>query len=377
MRGTIAEQVPTTATTAVTSGMSTDELMAAIVNVQQAVQSLSLIAKNLETRVKELETREAQYLQERAGTVVNNASNSSAPWMPVIATSPADMLYLNVGGQKFTTSKATLLRMKGSYFEDVLIKNPQSVEFFIDHDPQYFGIILNFVRDGKLRNADLKSVDLEDLRDEFKFFKIPVPPTIRQSKEKAPEIQISEEDLAQRVPLFEGGTVLTPVHKFKIYEWLPNKKLTLLYKATVDGFSADAFHAKCDDKGPTLSVIQSKEGFIFGGYSAQSWGGNGFKTDHTTFLYTLTNPHSLPPTKYILKPLEAAHAIMCYNFYTVVYGGGVHAIQVCSLSNEVPNSWVNFPGSFIDSTGKGKETFTGASAFSTSEMEIYSVSSLS
>lgn len=373
MRGTVQEQVPLT--TAATTGMTTDELMAAIDNVQQAVQHLSMVAKNLEARVKELESREAQYQQEKsnAGTTVNNASTSSTDWwMPIIATPPADVLYLNVGGQKFTTSKATLLRTKGSYFEDILIKNPQSIEFFIDHDPQYFGIVLNYIRDGKLRNGDLKTVDLDDLREEFKFFKIPVPPTLKQTKERTPEV-IPEGELSQRATLFEGGTLLAPAHKHKITEWLPNKKFTLMYKATVDGFSADAFHAKCDDKGPTLAVIQSKEGHLFGGYTAQSWGGNGFKTDQTTFLYTLTNPHSIPPTKYVLKPLEANHAIMCYNFYTVVYGGGVHALQVCSLSNEVNNSWVNFPGSFIDSTGKGKDTFTGGSSFTSTEIEIYSV----
>lgn len=369
MRGTIQEQVPLTTATA---GMTTDELMAAIDNVQQAVQHLSIVAKNLEARVKELETREADRNRiNTTTTTVNNASMSSA-WMPVFATPPADVLYLNVGGQKFTTSKATLLRMKGSYFEDILIKNPQSVEFFIDHDPQYFGVMLNYIRDGKLRNADLKTVDFDDLRDEFRFFKIPLPPMLKQTKDKTPEV-IPEEELTKSITLFEGGTVLTPAHKFKITEWLPQKKFTLMFKATVEGFSADAFHAKCDDKGPTLAVIQSKEGYIFGGYTAQSWGGNGFKTDHTTFLYTLTNPHSLPPTKFVLKPLEANHAIMCYNFYTVVYGGGVHALQVCSMSNEVNNSWVNFPGSFIDTAGKGKETFTGGSSFTTSEIEIYSV----
>ena len=35
----------------------------------------------------------------------------------------------------------------------------------------------------------------------------------------------------------------------------------------------------CDDKGPTLIVIQSSEGWIFGGYTTQSWSGWGIYYD--------------------------------------------------------------------------------------------------
>jgi len=159
----------------------------------------------------------------------------------------------------------------------------------------------------------------------------------------------------------------------KISEWLPNKTFTLLYKAARDGFDALNFHHVCDKKGPTLTIIQSKPGdFLFGGYTAQTWDGSGYKSDPTTFIFTLTNPHLIPPTRYPLKTGEAPHAIMCYSFYSAVFGHG-HDIQVVSLANSSSNSMTNFPGSFADLTGKGKETFTGGPNFCAGDVEVYTV----
>ena len=38
----------------------------------------------------------------------------------------------------------------------------------------------------------------------------------------------------------------------KIYEWTGGKNLELLYRGTKDGMSADVFHNKCNNKGPTI-----------------------------------------------------------------------------------------------------------------------------
>ena len=57
-------------------------------------------------------------------------------------------------------------------------------------------------------------------------------------------------------------------------EWLGNEyKWKLLYRASEHGYTGESFHEYCDDKGPTLVIIKSTEGWIFGGYTTQSWGG--------------------------------------------------------------------------------------------------------
>lgn len=46
----------------------------------------------------------------------------------------------------------------------------------------------------------------------------------------------------------------------------------LCYRASEDGWSAEDFHTSCNDKGPTLTLVQVEEN-IFGGFSGQSWEG--------------------------------------------------------------------------------------------------------
>ena len=44
------------------------------------------------------------------------------------------------------------------------------------------------------------------------------------------------------------------------------------WRASVDGWAASTFHAKCDGKGPTVTIIRVGRKYIFGGYASLSWG---------------------------------------------------------------------------------------------------------
>ena len=60
-------------------------------------------------------------------------------------------------------------------------------------------------------------------------------------------------------------------HGFTVMSWFPPcASCTLLFRARIDGKTAADFHRCCDNKGPTLIVIQSG-GNIFGGYTSKSW----------------------------------------------------------------------------------------------------------
>jgi len=62
----------------------------------------------------------------------------------------------------------------------------------------------------------------------------------------------------------------------KINSWLP-KPITsnqLLYKASINGWSANIFHQFCDNKGSTITIATLIDGRIIGGYSPISWGTN-------------------------------------------------------------------------------------------------------
>ena len=47
-----------------------------------------------------------------------------------------------------------------------------------------------------------------------------------------------------------------------------NKQFDLLYRGSRDGFGSKEFQAKVEGKGPTLTIIKSKQfGRVFGGYT--------------------------------------------------------------------------------------------------------------
>uniref|UniRef100_A0A8C1Q6T7 TLDc domain-containing protein n=1 Tax=Cyprinus carpio TaxID=7962 RepID=A0A8C1Q6T7_CYPCA len=66
---------------------------------------------------------------------------------------------------------------------------------------------------------------------------------------------------------------------------LGNVKLSLLYKASVHGYKASAFHQRCDHRGPTLLVAYNRSGYIFGGYTSVDYAQSGqYITDREAFL---------------------------------------------------------------------------------------------
>ena len=54
-------------------------------------------------------------------------------------------------------------------------------------------------------------------------------------------------------------------------EWCGDYQWKLIYRASNNSFSYDDFHEYCDDKGPTLIIMRTLEGWILGGYTTQSW----------------------------------------------------------------------------------------------------------
>ena len=59
----------------------------------------------------------------------------------------------------------------------------------------------------------------------------------------------------------------------------------LLYRATRDGFTNQAFHTKCDGKENTITIIKSNLNYVFGGYASSAWNSLGYYiNDPNAFL---------------------------------------------------------------------------------------------
>jgi archaellum component FlaC len=180
----------------------------------------------------------------------------------------------------------------------------------------------------------------------------------------------------QQNQLFVGGTLLTTYHQVQLNRFYgnENQEWKLVYKATKNGFDSRICHQCCDNQGPTLTVIQSSEGYLFGGYTAASWDieNNLWMVDTTAFLFTLTNPHNILPTKYTINS-DGRNAIR--SGYPSGLAFGCWDIRIYLQKNHNSQSNIDFPQNYIDSTGRGNSTFTGSVRFSTPDIEIYRLAS--
>jgi len=96
------------------------------------------------------------------------------------------------------------------------------------------------------------------------------------------------------------STIIDKENELKIKEWInPNKNISfeLLYKTGEKQFKASDFHKYCDNKGPTLILIETTKGYKFGGYTSLDWESpidTLYKTDDDTFLFNINQMKKYP-----------------------------------------------------------------------------------
>nr|XP_042715009.1 interferon-induced protein 44-like [Chrysemys picta bellii] len=62
---------------------------------------------------------------------------------------------------------------------------------------------------------------------------------------------------------------LTQDEEEQLQHLLESRCLSLLYKASIHGYNASIFHAKCDAQGPTVAVAYNGSGYVFGGFTSK------------------------------------------------------------------------------------------------------------
>ena len=105
------------------------------------------------------------------------ALNAEKQRMEAIEVSDDDIIHLNVGGQKFSTTRATLCQVEGSLFatmfngrwEDRVKRDKDGVVFF-DFNPEHFGWILDYLRVKKISSPENSAVLAEVPKNQMKNF---------------------------------------------------------------------------------------------------------------------------------------------------------------------------------------------------------------
>ena len=118
---------------------------------------------------------------------------------------------------------------------------------------------MNYLRDGELLFPEDRTVH-KGLLKEAKFYQ--VQGIIEQLEDKTP---------TSRGFLGSSLIVKNETLQSALQSWLPpNATCSLLYRASTDRHTPADFHRCCDNKGPALVLIKSRE-YIFGGYTSKSW----------------------------------------------------------------------------------------------------------
>ncbi|KAK8794651.1 hypothetical protein WA158_001632 [Blastocystis sp. Blastoise] len=138
---------------------------------------------------------------------------------------------------------------------------------------------------------------------------------------------------AARANMNENATVFmnSTILKKKCFEtplvnWLSKeRKWKLLFRASEHNYSAIEFHKYCDNQGETVVLIKhighNNHINIFGGYTDQNWNCSGdYIPSSKEFLFTLSNEHNIPPTKY--KHNGEGSGICCFSCLGPIFGDG-------------------------------------------------------
>jgi len=313
--------------------------------VEQLVREVEEKRQQLEERERKSVGREKE-LQAREQRVGEREEkwNETEKRMAQNAAKLSSVVHFNVSGTRFSVEKEKLLQHKGSLFEEMMVTNHSQFtptgEIFINRDPELFKHISRYLVCGEQIPALQDNVKLQK---ELDYFKIPFGLPIQSEL-------LDKTNFANTISA-----------------WIPNRRFKLLFKATVDGFSPADFHQHCDNKGPTLTIMLTNKGYLCGGYSANPWDSTStFKTSAEAFIFTLSNPHRIPPTKYNCS--VHIHSIYCSPSSGPVFGvNDIHPTPLLS------NCISKFPVSYTDTTGKGNSTFAGYQCFTLSDIEVFLV----
>lgn len=128
-----------------------------------------------------------------------------------------------------------------------------------------------------------------------------------------------------------GSVIITKPDEIKLLRgWIAQglMKFKLLYRGSQDGFKGQDFHKKADDHQPTITIIKSHNGKVFGGYSDQTWNvTNNYKNSTNTWIFSMDAKE-----KYVQKSGQAHYAVYCNTNYGPTFGGG-HDIYIANTCN--------------------------------------------
>lgn len=144
--------------------------------------------------------------------------------------------------------------------------------------------------------------------------------------------------------------------------WIPKKIIStqLIFDTSRDGDSIDAFKNKCEGICPTLVIVKTNTGIIFGGYATSAWKKDGPISDYNSFIFSFD-----PPKKYNVT--DPSHALYGYCYNDIIFQFGCCGFRIASNCTKSNNSYI-YGGHYESGF---KELIKGDGCFTVSQMEIF------
>ena len=351
------------------------------------------------------------YFQKLCAKVIDLADKKEQDFHNLVANMArypkveGEIVRFNVGGTLFATSRSNItkkiliedslppspankpkdevkLENADKYYEPNMLEGlvnglvevtlDSSGAIFIDRDPKYFSLVLNYLRVANT-NTEFKLgpkfEELDELYEEAEFYNVKALTDWLYPRLVIPSAILSKNQLTRSLislvePIAHIGSQF--------------KRLKLLYRATEHGFSSSAFHQRCDSKGKTLTLIKADStGYIFGGYTSTSWDSSGnYRPDKEAFVFSLVNKNH---RQLVIKvdPTAISNAIYCSSSYGPIFGSG-HDIFICNNANSSNESCSNLGPSYkhpdyVYQSNEAKTLFAGSHQFKAAEIEVFLV----
>ncbi|XP_052792852.1 uncharacterized protein LOC128226821 isoform X2 [Mya arenaria] len=153
------------------------------------------------------------------------------------------------------------------------------------------------------------------------------------------------------------------------------KRFTLLYSISRDACDPDIFHQRCDNKGPTVTMLYNLKGSVFGFYSCIDWKSEGnWKADRKHFLIQLNYLGNKRYTKCLTKGATTeilwekakgpwSEAIKCFSGKTLVPNNNVFTLN---------GNMDRFTSNLYDTCGLSASDINNGS-MEVTDLEVYSV----
>ncbi|KAK8810535.1 hypothetical protein WA158_007110 [Blastocystis sp. Blastoise] len=219
--------------------------------------------------------------------------------------------------------------------------------------------VLALLSEFKLENDQYKQ-EMTEIKEEMSVIKL-------QNESLTNELQIAHEKLATVESLAIQLQFSLPFGDSKILDVQAREDLCQLighgrnwhlqFRASDHDFDAVAFHRYCDECGETIVVIKTStrgEDCIFGGYTHVGWDDSlavgarkrtdKYIDDPDALLFTLRNPHNIPPTVYKHRH-NGIQALLYQYDHGPCFTYSIPILNRCNRTNE---NRINIDGASLD-----------------------------